>query len=84
MKYRSVEKQELMKLYGNPDVLIAEDDYGGVVSEREWMKAQYIKFRERHREYHETLQEESDIQVSDMYFDDVQKLSQGSIERDET
>ena len=74
MKFRSVEKQELMKLYGNLDVLIAEDDYDGVVSEREWMKAQYIKFRETHREYHETLQEESDIEVSDMYLYDVQKL----------
>ena len=74
LKYRSVEKQELMKLYGNLDVLISEDDYDGVVSEREWMKAQYIKFRETHREYHETLQEESDIEVSDMYFDDAQKL----------
>ena len=74
MKYRSVKKQELMKLYGNLDVLIAEDDYDGVVSEREWMKAQYIKFCETHREYHETLQEESDIQVSDMYLYDVQKL----------
>ena len=74
LKYRSVEKQELMKLYGNLDVLISEDDYDGVVSEREWMKAQYIKFRETHREYHETLQEESDIEVSDMYLDDAQKL----------
>ena len=49
MKYRSAEKQELMNLYGNLDVLIAEDDYDGVVSEREWMKAQYIKFRVTHR-----------------------------------
>ena len=50
MKFRSVEKQELMKLYGNLDVLIAEDDYDGVVSEREWMKAQYILSFAKHTE----------------------------------
>ena len=78
MNARSACKEELSKSYGDLDVLIAEDDFDEIITEREWTKTLYIKFRDSHVEYHETLQEESVINTSDDYFRDIQtKRSKG-------
>ena len=74
MNARSACKEELSKSYGDLDVLIAEDDFDEIITQREWMKTLYIKFRDSHVEYHETLQEESVINTSDAYFRDIQTL----------
>ena len=67
-KSRSVMEDGLTKAYGNLSVVIAEEDYDAVMLEREHLKSKYLKFRDTHIEYHETLEDEADIQVSDAYF----------------
>ena len=74
MNARSACKEELSKSYGDLDVLVAEDDFDEIITQREWMKTLYVKFRDSHVEYHETLQEESVINTSDAYFRDIQTL----------
>ena len=73
-KSRSVMEDGLTKAYGNLSVVIAEEDYDAVMLEREHLKSKYLKFRDTHIEYHETLEDEADIQVSDAYFYDVQQV----------
>ena len=74
MNARSACKEELSKSYGDLDVLVAEDDFDEIITQREWMKTLYVKFRDSHVEYHETLQEESVINTSDAFFRDIQTL----------
>ena len=74
MNARSACKEELSKSYGDLDVLVAEDDFDEIITQREWMKTLYVKFRDSHVEYHETLHEESVINTSDAYFRDIQTL----------
>ena len=74
MKSRDEMKEGLTKAYGNLSVLIAEDDYEAILSEREQLKTLYMYFREAHMDYHETLTQEADIQVSDAYLRDVQQV----------
>ena len=74
MNARSACKEELSKSYGDLDVLVAEDDFDEIITQREWMKTLYVKFRDSHVEYHETLQEETVINTSDAYFRDIQTL----------
>ena len=74
MKSRAEMKEGLTKAYGNLSVLIAEDDYEAILSEREQLKTLYMYFREAHMDYHETLTQEADIQVSDAYLRDVQQV----------
>ena len=76
-KSRSARKGTLTKAYGDLSVLIAEDDYDGVVSQRQKMKALYLKFLESHTDYHDTLEDESDIKTSDEYLCNVQTLYAG-------
>ena len=77
MNARSSCKEELSKSYGDLDVLVAEDDFDEIITQREWMKTLYVKFRDSHVEYHETLQEESVINTSYAYFRDIQTLYAG-------
>ena len=73
-KSRSLSNEELSKSYGDLEVLIAEDDYDEIISQRKWMKTLYVQFRDAHVEYHETLLNEVDISASNAYFRDAQKL----------
>ena len=73
-KCRSAISITLTKAYGDIGVLIAEDDHDAVVSEREHLKTIYRRFQKAHAEYHDTLLDESEIQASDAYFNDVQQL----------
>ena len=73
-KCRSAISITLTKAYGDIGVLIAEDDHDAVVSEREHLKTMYRRFQKAHAEYHDTLLDESEIQASDAYFNDVQQL----------
>ena len=73
-KSRSLSNEELSKSYGDLEVLIAEDDYDEIISQRKWMKTLYVQFRDAHVEYHETLLNEVDISASNAYFRDTQKL----------
>ena len=70
----SARKDALMKAYGDLSVLVAEDDLDGVVSERERMKTLYLSFRDTYNSHHNTLKEDVDIQASEAYFMDVQRL----------
>ena len=74
MKSRSERKDELTRAYGNLIVVMSEDDYDAVMSERQRLKELYLKFRDAHHEYHETLDDEAEIQLSDVYFLEVQNL----------
>ena len=74
MKSRAGMKEGLTKAYDNLNVLIAEDDYEAILSEREQLKKSYMYFREAHMDYHETLTQKADIQVSDAYLRDVQQV----------
>ena len=76
-KSRSARKGTLTRAYGDLSVLVAEDDYDGVVSQRQKMKALYQKFLESHTVYHETLEGEDDIKASDEYLCNVQTLYVG-------
>ena len=71
---RSAQKGALTRAYGDLIVLIAEEDYDAVVSERLRLKTLYLRFKESHSNYHETLEDEDEIQRSDEYFFEVQKL----------
>ena len=71
MKSRSERKDELTRAYGNLIVVMSEDDYDAVMSERQRLKELYLKFRDAHYEYHETLDDEAEIQLSDVYFLEV-------------
>ena len=73
-KSRSVRKAQLEKSYGDLSVLIAEDDVDGIMAHRELMKSLYVNFRESHTKYYENLQDDADIEKSDAYLHDVQKL----------
>ena len=73
-KCRSAISSTLTKAYGDIGVLIAEDDHDAVVSEREHLKTMYRRFQKAHAQYHDTLLDESEIQASDAYFNDVQQL----------
>ena len=73
-KSRSVRKAQLEKSYGDLIVLIAEDDVDGIMAHRELMKSLYVNFRESHTKYYENCQEDADIEESDVYLHDVQKL----------
>ena len=73
-KCRSAISISFTKAYGDIGVLIAEDDHDAVVSEREHLKTMYRRFQKAHAEYHDTLLDESEIQASDVYFNDVQQL----------
>ena len=74
---RSAGKGTLTRAYGDLSVLVAENDYDGVVSQRQKMKALYRKFLESHTDYHETLEGEGDIKASDEYFCNVKALYAG-------
>ena len=71
---RSAQKGALTRAYGDMIVLIAEEDYDAVVCERLRLKTLYLRFKESHSNYHETLEDEDEIQRSDEYFFEVQKL----------
>ena len=73
-KSRSACKGALTRAYGDLCVAIAEEDYDGIISERQRMKTLYLKLRESHADYHETLEDETDILASDDYFCDVQTV----------
>ena len=73
-RLQSVKKDELEKSYGDLGVLIAEDDFDEIITHREWMKSLYVKYREAHREFHETLHEEAAIKASDVSFRDAQNV----------
>ena len=73
-KSRSVRKAQLEKSYGDLSVLIAEDDVDGIKTYRELMKSLYVNFREVHTEYYENLRKDADIEESEVYLHDVQKL----------
>ena len=60
-KSRSARKGALTRAYGDIIVLIAEEDYDAVVSERLRLKTLYLRFREAHFSYHETLDDEDEI-----------------------
>ena len=55
-------------------MLIAEDDVDGIMAHRELMKSLYVNLREAHTKYYENCQEDADIEESDVYLHDVQKL----------
>ena len=74
-KSRSVRKAQLEKSYGDLSVLIAEDDVDGIMAHRELMKSLYVNFRQSHTKYYENLQEDADIEESQIHqLHDVQKL----------
>ena len=73
-RLQSVKKDELEKSYGDLGVLIAEDDFDEIITHREWMKSLYVKYREAHTEFHETLHEEAAIKASDVSFRDAQNV----------
>ena len=73
-KSRAEMKDGLSKAYGNLVVLMAEDDYEAVMSEREHLKTLYLYFREAHMDYHKTLDEDAEIQASNDYLSDVQHV----------
>ena len=73
-KSRAEMKDGLTKAYGNLVVLMAEDDYEAVMSEREHLKTLYLYFREAHMDYHKILDEDAEIQASNDYLSDVQHV----------
>ena len=73
-KSQSAKKASLLKAYGNLGVFIAEDDYDAVVSQRDLLKTMYLEFQESHMEYHQMLDDEADIQISDVFFSEVQQV----------
>ena len=70
---RSARKGLITKETTQLDLIITECNYEDMVAEREIYKDLYKKFRKAHDEYHDTLSEESHIESSECYLEDVQK-----------
>ena len=71
---RSAQKGARTRAYGDIIVLVAEEDYDAVVSEHLGLKTLYLRFKESHSHFHETLEDEDEIQRSDEYFLEVRTL----------